>query len=122
MEDFKVLRNIDRVFMWKKEYGCGQKCMKARKTRLCIYVYIHILVHMYTNKNTHVHIYRYACIYMSVCVYIYTHTWVKKEHIYMFVHVPSLSIHQLMYIRLLSCFPTVNSAAVNTGVHVYFEW
>ena len=104
--------------------------MHESKKNKVIYmcIYIHILVHMYTNKNTHVHIYRdmhlyrSLCVCVCVCVCIHIHTWIKKVHIYVCMHVPSLSIHQLMYIRLLACFPTVNSAAVNTGVHVYFEW
>ena len=66
------------------------------------------ILYIYTHTHTHTHIYTY------IYIYIYTHTYIHTCHIF-FIHSPAD--------RHLGCFcvlAIVNSAAMNTGMHVSF--
>ena len=70
---------------------------------------MHIFVNWYTNKNTYIHV----CIDMHVYIYVYIYIYI---HTHLLKHAPSLSIYQLMYIRLLSCLAVVNSPAMDACI------
>ena len=72
----------------------------------------------------YMYIYMHICILCSVSVYTHTHTHTHTTHIYRHTHHIFIHSSDDDYDGHLGCFHVLaiaNSAAVNTGVHVYFQ-
>ena len=75
---------------------------------VCVYVCIYICMCVY------VCMYVCVCMYIYVCVYIYIYIYIYLSHIF-FTHSPIDGHLGCFYV-----FATVNSAAMDTEVHIPF--